>query len=53
MNKEKAIAIVQDMVNNGYHLFNETVEQFAARFNYNLEVLEMFEKNFKNFKKNA
>ena len=34
------IAVVNQLVENGYHLFNETVEQFAERFT--LEDLKMF-----------
>ena len=28
-NKEKAIAIIKEMVANGYSLFDETIEEFA------------------------
>ena len=43
------IEIVKRMVANGYHLFGETVEHFANRFD--LETLEMFEKSFKDYRK--
>ena len=46
---EKKIAIVNEMVANGYCLFNETAEQFAERFD--LATLEMFAENFKKFVK--
>ena len=42
--KEKKIQIVDSMVANGYTLFNETVEQFADRFD--LFMLEAFASNF-------
>lgn len=37
---EKKIAIVNEMVKNGYYLMGESVESFAARFT--LDDLEMF-----------
>ena len=37
-NLEKKIEIVKDMVANGYHLFGEPIESFAARVS--LETLE-------------
>ena len=44
--KEQAIAVVKEMVENGYHLFDETIEEFAARFDYDVETLKMFKKSF-------
>lgn len=41
---ERKIVIVTWMVENGYHLFDETVEQFAARFDY--ETLKTFAEKF-------
>lgn len=40
----KKIEIVKRMVENGYCLFNETIEHFAQRFD--LHVLEYFEEEF-------
>lgn len=48
--KDVAIAIVNEMVNNGYTLFNETAEQFAARMNYDITILNMFKKRFMTYK---
>ena len=45
-NKEKAIAIVEEMVNRGYFLYNETTEDFAKRFDYDTELLESFKERF-------
>ena len=39
-----AIKIVENMVNHGYDLKGETPEEFAARFDYNVSVLSVFEK---------
>lgn len=44
--KEKAIAIVKEMVENGYSLFDETIEEFAQRMNYDIDLLEMFKARF-------
>lgn len=40
------IAIVTELVKEGYHLFDESIEDFAARFNK--EDLEMFLECFRN-----
>lgn len=48
--KNAAIAIVKEMVNNGYALFNETPEEFAARMDYDVALLEMFKNNFMKYK---
>ena len=45
--KEK-IEIVERMVKKGYHLFDETPEHFASRFD--LQTLKSFEKAFENYK---
>ena len=45
--KEKKMQIVDAMVSNGYKLFNESVEQFADRFD--LETLEAFAANFSQY----
>lgn len=37
---EKKIAVVTELVENGYHLMGESIESFAARFD--LSDLEMF-----------
>lgn len=42
--KAKKIEVVTRMVQNGYCLFNETVEQFADRFD--LSTLLYFEESF-------
>lgn len=42
--KAKKIEVVTRMVQNGYCLFNETVEQFADRFD--LSTLLCFEESF-------
>ena len=42
--KAKKIEVVTRMVQNGYCLFNETVEQFADRFD--LPTLLYFEESF-------
>lgn len=42
--KTKKIEVVTRMVQNGYCLFNETIEQFADRFD--LPTLLYFEKSF-------
>lgn len=47
--KEKAIAIVREMVEEGYHLFNETIEQFAQRMGYDVEMLKMFKANYERY----
>ncbi len=46
---EKKIQIVKEMVENGYALFGESIENFAERFT--LKDLEMFSKAFEEFKK--
>lgn len=38
------VAIVEELVENGYCLFDESVAHFAGRFS--LEVLEMIKENF-------
>ena len=40
MNEMKKLEIVMEMVAHGYHLFNETPQQFADRFT--LEQLQFF-----------
>jgi len=44
--KEKAIAIVKEMVANGYSLFNKTIEEFTQRMNYDINLLEMSKTRF-------
>lgn len=44
------IAVVKNLVANGYNLMGESVEDFAARFTLN--DLQMFLNNFTNWKKN-
>ena len=41
---EEKIAIVENMVKNGYHLFDETVEHFANR--WPIELLEEWNEKF-------
>lgn len=48
--KEK-MAIVNWLIEHGYHLFNETPEHFAERFD--LHVLEHFKENFTKSNKRA
>jgi hypothetical protein len=49
-NKEKAIAIVKEMEKLGYHLFNETAEQFIERTGFTAEIVETFMESFKKAK---
>lgn len=50
--EEKAIAIVKEMVAMGYHTFTTTEEEFAKRFDYDVELLtEWKEKFFQNLYK--
>ena len=46
--KEIATKIVEEMIENGFHLAGETAEQFAERYGYNCEflreILEMVKK---------
>ena len=44
--REQAIAIVKEMVAMGYHTFTTTEEEFAHRFNYDVDLLTSFKKNF-------
>ena len=37
--KEKAVAVVNEMVENGFHLVGETAEEFAERYGWNVEFL--------------
>lgn len=46
---EKKIQIVKEMVENGYVLFDETIEHFAERFT--LKDLQMFATAFEEYKK--
>jgi len=46
----KAIAIVEDMWAHGYALFGESAEHFAARFEYDAEVLDCFRKRYFEYK---
>ena len=46
---QEKVKIVKRMVEMGYHLFNESVEQFAAR--NTLENLQYFEECFKEWKR--
>jgi hypothetical protein len=48
--KDSKIYVVERMVKNGYHLFDETPEHFANRFS--LSTLLQFEQAFYEFKKN-
>ena len=45
--EEKKITIVKEMVENGYHLFGESIESFANRCT--LEMLENGLKSFLNY----
>lgn len=49
-NKERAITIVKEMEILGYHLFNETAEQFIERTEFNAETVTIFLENFKRVK---
>jgi len=51
-NKEKAIAMARELVNEmGYILFDETPEQFAARLQYNVDLLQVIMKGFAKYKR--
>lgn len=45
---EKKMAIITDMVNNGYYLMGHTKEWYCE--NFSEETLEDFRKNFFNYK---
>lgn len=47
MTKEK-MTIVNEMIDNGYNLFDETPEHFAARFD--IDILKIFRDNFLKWK---
>lgn len=50
MDKDKAIAIVKEMEQCGYCLFNETAEQFVDRLHLNSEQAAQFAESFKKAK---
>ena len=49
-NREKSIAIVEEMVKCGYHLFNETPAEFVDRTGFMTSVYAEWFKNFKKTK---
>lgn len=51
-NREKAIAMARELVYEmGYILFDETPEQFAARLQYNVDLLQVIMKGFAKYKR--
>lgn len=51
-NKEAAIQLVNEMVKNGWKLVNETAEDVAKRYDYDVEFFQEMLEKVKQWKKN-